>query len=68
MVGHDSGPLHLASAFGVPVVGVYAPGQPERTFPQGAGVWRMLHRASPADIKAPMIVREIDELGVFSPR
>ena len=66
MAGHDSGPLHLAAAFGVPVVGVYAPGQPERTFPQGAGVWRMLHRASPADIKAPMIVREIDELGVLS--
>ena len=47
MVGHDSGPLHLAAAFGVPVVGVFAPGQPERTFPQGAGVWRMLHRKAP---------------------
>ena len=36
-VGHDSGPLHVAAAFGVPVVGVFAPGQPDRTFPQGAG-------------------------------
>ena len=25
-VGHDSGPLHVAGAFGVPVVGVFAPG------------------------------------------
>ena len=41
-VGHDSGPLHVAAAFGVPVVGVFAPGQPERTFPQGAGPWRMI--------------------------
>jgi heptosyltransferase II len=68
MAGHDSGPLHMAAAFGVPVVGVFAPGQPERTFPQGAGVWRMLHRPSPADISASMIVREIDELGVLPRR
>lgn len=66
VIGHDSGPLHVAAAFGVPVVGVYAPGQPERTFPQGAGVWRMVHRASPAEIRAPMILHEIEELGVLS--
>jgi ADP-heptose:LPS heptosyltransferase len=68
MVGHDSGPLHLAAAFGVPVVGVFAPGQPERTFPQGAGVWRMLHRKAPTEITASMIVREIEELEVLPGR
>ena len=68
LVGHDSGPLHMAAAFGVPVVGVYAPGQPERTFPQGAGVWRMLHRPTPADISAAMIVREVEELQVLPGR
>jgi ADP-heptose:LPS heptosyltransferase len=66
MAGHDSGPMHVAAAFGVPVIGVFAPGQPERTFPQGAGVWRMLHRSSPAEITAPMILREIDALDVLS--
>jgi ADP-heptose:LPS heptosyltransferase len=68
MAGHDSGPLHMAAAFGVPVVGVFAPGQPERTFPQGAGVWRMLHRPSPNEITAKMIVREIEELEVLPGR
>jgi lipopolysaccharide heptosyltransferase II len=68
MVGHDSGPLHMAAAFGVPVVGVFAPGQPERTFPQGAGVWRMLHRKTPNEITASMIVREIEELEVLPGR
>ena len=68
MVGHDSGPLHMAAAFGVPVVGVFAPGQPDRTFPQGAGVWRMLHRQTPTEVTAPMIVREIEELEVLPRR
>jgi ADP-heptose:LPS heptosyltransferase len=68
MIGHDSGPLHMAAAFGVPVVGIFAPGQPERTFPQGAGVWRMLHRPSPAEITASMILREIDELALLPNR
>lgn len=34
-VGHDSGPLHMAAALGIPTVGVFAPGEPARTFPQG---------------------------------
>ncbi len=65
MAGHDSGPLHMAAAFGVPVVGIFAPGQPERTFPQGAGVWRLLHRPTPTEITAAMIVRELEELQVL---
>ena len=61
-VGHDSGPLHVAGAFGVPVVGVFAPGQPGRTFPQGVGPSRMLHRPSPSEITSAMILHELDAL------
>ncbi|HXT18579.1 MAG TPA: glycosyltransferase family 9 protein [Gemmatimonadaceae bacterium] len=65
-VGHDSGPLHVAGAFGVPVVGIFAPGQPKRTFPQGVGPWRMIARPSPVGISAGDMLREADALGVFS--
>jgi len=66
-VGHDSGPLHIAAAFGVPVIGVFAPGQPDRTFPQGVGPSRVIHRASPAEISAATMLREIDSLHLTSP-
>jgi ADP-heptose:LPS heptosyltransferase len=62
VVGHDSGPLHVAAALGVPVVGIFAPGQPDRTFPQGPGASRVLFKASPADISASMMLAEIDAL------
>ncbi|HEY9227751.1 MAG TPA: glycosyltransferase family 9 protein [Gemmatimonadaceae bacterium] len=61
-VGHDSGPLHVAGAFGVPVVGVFAPGQPQRTFPQGVGPSRMLHRPTPAGITGATLLHEVDAL------
>jgi len=61
-VGHDSGPLHVAGALGVPVVGIFAPGEPLRTFPQGVGKSRMLARPSPAGIAVADILAEIDAL------
>ena len=61
-VGHDSGPLHVAGALGVPVVGIFAPGEPLRTFPQGVGPSRMLARPSPAGIGTAEILAEIDAL------
>ena len=61
-VGHDSGPLHVAGAFGVPVVGIFAPGEPLRTFPQGVGPSRMLARPSPSGVTADDILREVDAL------
>jgi len=64
-VGHDSGPLHVAAALGVPVVGVFAPGEPKRTFPQGVGPWRMIHRAAPSEIGGAALIREIADLGLF---
>lgn len=66
LVGHDSGPLHVAGAFGVPVVGVFAPGEPLRTYPQGIGPSRMLAAPAPAAVDAAMILREIDALGITS--
>jgi ADP-heptose:LPS heptosyltransferase len=62
-VGHDSGPLHVAGALGVPVIGVFAPGEPERTFPQGVGPSRMIARSSPAGISVDDLLNEIDMLG-----
>jgi ADP-heptose:LPS heptosyltransferase len=58
--------LHVAGAFGVPVVGVFAPGEPDRTFPQGVGPSRMIARPGPADISADDILREIDALRILS--
>jgi ADP-heptose:LPS heptosyltransferase len=66
VVGHDSGPLHIAAALGVPVVGVFAPGQPQRTFPQGTGPAEMIARATPGEIDAGMLLRALDGLHVFS--
>lgn len=57
-VGHDSGPMHIAAALGVPTVGVFAPGEPKRTFPQGSGPWRIISRASPVEITARDILDE----------
>lgn len=64
-IGHDSGPLHIASAFGVPAIGVFAPGEPLRTCPQGAGRSRIIVRRSPRDISASDILTEVRALGVI---
>ena len=61
-VGHDSGPMHIASALGVPTVGIFAPGEPNRTFPQGIGPSRVLFRESPEGITPAAILAEIDAL------
>lgn len=61
-VGHDSGPMHIASALGVPVVGIFAPGEPRRTFPQGPAPARVIARPSPGGITAEVILRELDAL------
>jgi len=51
-IGHDSGPLHVANALDVPVVGIFAPGQPKRTFPQGTAPSQVVFASSPAEIDA----------------
>ncbi len=61
-VGNDSGPLHVAGALGVPCVGVFAPGQPKRTFPQGRGPWRLIARPSPEGLGADDVWPVVREL------
>lgn len=50
VIGNDTGPLHMAAALGVPVLGLYGPTNPARTGPFGPG-----HRVlMPTDcVKAP---------------
>ncbi|HEU4990470.1 MAG TPA: glycosyltransferase family 9 protein [Gemmatimonadaceae bacterium] len=62
-IGHDSGPLHVAGGLGVPVLGIFAPGEPDRTFPQGVGPSRMIARPSPDGITAAQIVAEALAVG-----
>jgi ADP-heptose:LPS heptosyltransferase len=61
-IGHDSGPMHIAAALSVPTVGVFAPGEPARTFPQGPGPWRIIARSSPLEISARDILAESSAL------
>ncbi|HET9236345.1 MAG TPA: glycosyltransferase family 9 protein [Oligoflexus sp.] len=49
-IGHDSGPLHVATALGIPVLGMYLPGQPERAFPQGRGPSIYIVKSRPAEL------------------
>jgi heptosyltransferase-1 len=35
-ISNDSGPMHIAAAFGVPVVAIFGPTSPERTGPYGS--------------------------------
>lgn len=61
-IGHDSGPMHIAAALSVPTLGVFAPGEPARTFPQGPGAWRIIARSSPLEISARDILAESSTL------
>ncbi len=46
LVGGDTGPLHLAAALEIPVVGLYGPTDPGRTGPYGARVIALRHPES----------------------
>ncbi len=61
-IGHDSGPMHIAAALSVPTLGIFAPGEPARTFPQGPGPWRIIARSSPLEINARDILAESNVL------
>jgi ADP-heptose:LPS heptosyltransferase len=66
-IGHDSGPLHVASALGVPVLGIFTPGEPQRTFPQGVGPSRVISRPSPAGVTPELILAELELLTPLGP-
>ncbi|MBA3339008.1 MAG: glycosyltransferase family 9 protein, partial [Geodermatophilaceae bacterium] len=59
-VGHESAALHAASAFGVPTVGIYTPGDPVRHCPQGGGESRLLVRSSSADVTHLDVLAAVD--------
>lgn len=61
-IGHDSGPLHIASGLGIPALGIFTPGEPTRTFPQGPGPSRVIARPSPAGVTAELMLTELELL------
>ncbi|HKW76426.1 MAG TPA: glycosyltransferase family 9 protein [Terriglobales bacterium] len=46
LIGGDTGPLHLAAALGIPVVGIYGPTDPARTGPVGSPAIALRHAES----------------------
>lgn len=60
--GNDSGPLHCAAGFGVPVLGLYLPGDWPRAMPQGRGPWRALRGAAPREASPRDALARIREL------
>lgn len=44
LIGIDSGPMHVAAAMGLQVVGLFGPTEPARTGPQGEGHEIIFHR------------------------
>jgi len=61
-VGNDSGPLHCAAGLGVPVLGLYFPGDWPRAMPQGRGPWRAIRGAGPLAADAQAALGHIREL------
>lgn len=61
-VGHDSGPLHIAGGLGVAALGLYLPGEPDRTLPQGVGASRVIIRSSPEGLAADAVLESFLEL------
>ena len=60
-VGHESTSLHMAAAFGVPVVGIYNSYDSARTRPQGHGHARVLSQ-TPERVTADLILEAVDDL------
>jgi len=60
-IGHDSGPLQIASALAVPVLGLFLPSTPKRTSPQGVGAATVLHRDSPELIRAEDVLAAFEQ-------
>ena len=66
-VGNDSGLLHCAAGLGVPVLGLYLPGDWPRAMPQGRGPWRAIRGASPLEARpqeALVYIRELFERSI----
>ena len=66
-IGHDSGPLHIAAALGIPCLGLYLPSTPRRTGPQGAGPSPVFSRASAGLAKAEDVLADFDKAAARLP-
>jgi ADP-heptose:LPS heptosyltransferase len=47
-LGNESGPLHIASAFGIPLLGLFGPGVPDVFYPRSARA-QVLHHVLPCN-------------------
>ncbi len=61
-VSADSGPLHLASAVGVPTIGIFGPTSPEITGQRGRGMNVVIRK--PVDCHVPCYVETCDKENV----
>lgn len=81
MVGPDTGPLHLAAALGVPVIGIFGPTDPRRNGPYGPAVRALRapgaktsyhHDATPDGsmnaVSVEMVLAAMDELLARQPQ
>jgi ADP-heptose:LPS heptosyltransferase len=59
-VGGDSGPLHLATLFGIPVVGLYGPASPALTAPRSAMALYLFHALECSPCSQRLCVRPDD--------
>ena len=61
-IGTDSGPLHIASGFGIPCLGIYTVQFFRRCFPQGVSVFQTICKDSPDDITGEDIIEGFEKL------
>ena len=61
-VGHDSGPLHVASAMGIRTLGLYLPSEYQRTLPQGVGPSKWIIKNNPRDLSLEEVLFSLESL------
>ena len=61
-IGHDSGPLHVASAMGIRTLGLYLPSEYQRTLPQGVGPSKWIIKNNPRDLSLEEVLFSLESL------
>ena len=61
-IGSDSAPLHIASGFGIPCLGIHTVKFFPRCFPQGVSVFQTICKDSPEDITGGDIIEGFEKL------
>jgi ADP-heptose:LPS heptosyltransferase len=62
LIGHDSGPIHMASALGVPIVGLYLPSEYPRTVTALLPESKLFHRLRPDDLSFEEVKIAVNDL------